>query len=107
MDNLSNSEGFNEERIKKLIHDLFFTIRELEKELPVRSVKEWFVIINRNEIIKLLGTYLPDAGEERLNKMAEDIIIEIIPVLYTSVKKAVSKEKSNLNAIQSLHPNYL
>lgn len=50
-------------------------------------------MINRKEVIKLLLLYMPEADEETLNRMAEDVIIDVIPALYTAVQQVTSNEK--------------
>lgn len=50
-------------------------------------------MINRKEVIKLLLLYMPEADEKTLNRMAEDVIIDVIPALYTAVQKVTSNEK--------------
>lgn len=52
------------------------------------------VLIDREEIIKLLASYWPEADNETLDKMAEDVIIDVIPALYSAVRKAINNEKS-------------
>ena len=52
------------------------------------------VLIDREEIIKLLAAYWPEADNETLDKMAEDVIVDIIPVLCSAVRKAINNEKS-------------
>ena len=60
---------------------------------PIRNVREESIVINRKEVIKLLLLYMPEADEKTLNRMAEDVIIDVIPALYTAVQKVTSNEK--------------
>lgn len=51
-------------------------------------------MIDREKIIKLVQSYLPDANDKTLKRLAEDVIHDIIPVLHAGVRKAANEEKS-------------
>ncbi|MEN6624265.1 MAG: hypothetical protein ABFD50_22300 [Smithella sp.] len=53
-------------------------------------------MINREEVIKLLKTYWPEADYSILNGMAEDIIKSILPAIYEKTREAVSNKKIEL-----------
>lgn len=50
-------------------------------------------MIDRNQIIKLLQSYLPSADTETLGRLADDVIRDIIPGIYASVRRAANAEK--------------
>lgn len=53
-------------------------------------------MIDREKIIKLIQSYLPDANDKTLNRLADDIIHDIIPVMHTNIRKAANEEKSKI-----------
>lgn len=53
-------------------------------------------MVDRDELIKLLTTYWPEADYSILNGMAEDIIQSILPLIYEKAREAVSNKKIEL-----------
>lgn len=51
-------------------------------------------MIEREEVINLIKSYFPGADYETIIKLADDVIRDIIPMMHTTIRKAVNDEKS-------------
>lgn len=56
-------------------------------------------MIEREKVVNLLKSYFPDADYEIIERLADDVIRDIIPVMHATIRKAVNEEKSKLSKL--------
>jgi hypothetical protein len=53
-------------------------------------------IIEREQIIELLKTYLPNANTTTLSRLTDDVIQNIIPAIHAMLQQTAAAEKRKL-----------
>ncbi len=53
-------------------------------------------MINKNEVAKNVVRLLPTADEDTVQRITEDIVRDIAPVLYSHIRKLTHRERQNM-----------